>query len=537
MNRLRAFVLLSLLTSLMWAILSNPAVGQTNKGDMTGSTSVADPPLKPKLSYLLSNDENLDDLVSDLNLTTDQKREIELIIERQADGLRRLDEASNLIVDSANRSLSEKKDQIKKMDYNADAMALESGARMEIMAVIGGQDGLFEKWIDETWTHEVATHGINAFGASGTPLSYRVYATQYDGYTNYEVAVPDKYLKFANLGWEHRPGYERNDYAIDLDYGAKSVRNVKILEVGPWNIDDNYWNDAGAQARPRRLYTDLPKGMPEAQAAFFDDYNGGKDHLGRVVLNPAGIDLTPAGAKVLGIGKYQNKWIDVTYTWETGRGASPIASVVTPFLSTDISKTTKFRVEWWADWSNAGSRITSYDVQYKIAGGNWRKWKTNTTRKAASFLGRAGRVYYFRVKATDNTGRVSQWSRYKRTIVPYDGNKLILRRAGFANTFRNTRSRFYQDTLRYSTKARDSIVYRFIGRRLYLISTKNRRRSKAKIYVDGRYIKTINTYSRKSRFRQVVFKKAWSKRGTHTLRIVNLGNKRLFDVDGLGVVR
>ena len=521
----------------MWVILSNSAVGQTNKGSITSPASVADPPPKPKLSYLLSNDRNLDDLVSDLYLTTDQKREIELIIERQTVELRRLDEVSDLIADSANRSLSEKKDQIKKMDFNTKVMTLESGAQAEIRDVVGDQAGLLEKWIDETWAHEVATHGINAFGAAGTSLSYRVFATQYDGHSNYEVALPDKYLKFANLGWEHRPGYERSDYAVDLDYGGKSVRGVKILDAGPWNEDNNYWNDAGAQTRPRRLYTDLPKGMPEAQAAFFDDYNGGKDQFGRVVRNPAGIDLTPDVAADLGIGKYQNKWIDVTYTWETGRGASPVASVVTPFLSTDISKTTKFKVQWSGDWSSAASRITSYDVQYKIAGGSWRNWKTNTTRKAARFVGRAGRVYYFRARATDNTGLTSRWSDDKRTIVPYDGNKLILRRAGFANTFRNTRSRYYQDTLRYSTKARDNIVYQFIGRRLYLISTKNKWRSKAKIYVDGRYIKTINTHSQKSLFRQVVFKKAWSKRGTHTLRIINVGNKRLFDVDGLGVVR
>ncbi len=521
----------------MWVVFLDSAAGQNSINVMTSLSSFVDASHKPKLSYLLSNDENLNDLVLDLNLSTDQKSEIKLIIESQTVELRKLDEVSDLVVDSANRSLSDKKSQIEKMDYNTKVMTLESNSLMKVGAVVGDQSSLFEEWIDELWAHEVATHGINAFGATGTKLSYRVYATQYFGYSNYEVAVPDKYLKFANLGWQHQPGYERDDYTVDLGYSGKSAKSVKILDVGPWNIDDNYWNDAGAQSRPRRLYTDLPKGMPEAQAAFFDGYNGGKDQYGRIVLNPAGIDLTPAVAAALGIGYLQNKWIDVVYKWETGRGSTPVASIDVPFLSTDISKTTKFKVMWSAAWSSAASRIISYDVQYKIAGGSWRNWKTNTTRQAASFTGRAGRVYYFRAKATDNTGLTSRWSGDKRTIVPYDGNKLILRRAGFANTFRNTRSGFYQDTVRYSTNAGDQIVYRFIGRRLYLVSTMNRRRSKAKIYVDGRYIKTINAYSRKSRFRQVVFKKAWSKRGTHTLRIINVGNKRLFDVDGLGIVR
>jgi len=37
-------------------------------------------------------------------------------------------------------------------------------------------------------------------------------------------------------------------------------------------IDDNYW--AGPKSpRPRRMFTDLPVGMPEAQAAFQNGYN------------------------------------------------------------------------------------------------------------------------------------------------------------------------------------------------------------------------------------------------------------------------
>lgn len=49
------------------------------------------------------------------------------------------------------------------------------------------------------------------------------------------------------------------------------------------------------------MFTDLPQGISEAQAAYFNDYNDGKDQFGRIVTNPAGIDLTPAVAADLGL--------------------------------------------------------------------------------------------------------------------------------------------------------------------------------------------------------------------------------------------
>jgi hypothetical protein len=34
------------------------------------------------------------------------------------------------------------------------------------------------------------------------------------------------------------------------------------------------------------------------------------------VLNPAGIDLSPAAAAQLGLTAYKNEWVTVTFLWE-----------------------------------------------------------------------------------------------------------------------------------------------------------------------------------------------------------------------------
>lgn len=86
-----------------------------------------------------------------------------------------------------------------------------------------------------------------------------------------------------------------------------------MKEVGPWNENDNYW-DSATGSNPRRKFTDLPLGRPEAEAAYLDNYNSGKDEFGRVVTNPAGIDLTPDVAAQIGLAPRENAWVEVHYS-------------------------------------------------------------------------------------------------------------------------------------------------------------------------------------------------------------------------------
>lgn len=147
--------------------------------------------------------------------------------------------------------------------------------------------------------------------------SQYVYATQYDAFTDREASLPDKYLKFANRGWSYE--YPNPPYTINIrskvvgqpEYWAY---NVLVREVGPWNENDNYW-DSATGSNPRRIFTDLPLGKPEAEAAYFDNYNNGLDEFDRTVLNPAGVDLSPDVANELGFGgPLVSRWVEVFYT-------------------------------------------------------------------------------------------------------------------------------------------------------------------------------------------------------------------------------
>lgn len=148
-------------------------------------------------------------------------------------------------------------------------------------------------------------------------VTYEVFATQYDANTADEVAIPDYCIKFANLGWETcSAGYANPDYDVEIARGSYQD-TVWVGDVGPWNIDDNYWNAASDPDRPRRLFGDLPQGYNEARAAYYDDYNGGLDQYGRTVGNPAGLDLAVEMADNLGLAYLENDWVDLTFPWES----------------------------------------------------------------------------------------------------------------------------------------------------------------------------------------------------------------------------
>jgi N-acetylmuramoyl-L-alanine amidase len=200
--------------------------------------------------------------------------------------------------------------------WNAEVATMAAASDAEFVDLLGERHTVFVDLLQVWFDEDAARAGANPPPDDGARscLTYSVYGTQYDAATSWEVAVPDKYAKFAALGWSNAAGYPGSDYEVELVLDG-ITNTVPVGDVGPWNIDDNYWNDLSGD-RPRRMWTDLAQGYPEAAAAYYDNYNGGQDQYGRSVSNPAGIDqcLTLAGA--MGLAYLENAWLTVTYLWE-----------------------------------------------------------------------------------------------------------------------------------------------------------------------------------------------------------------------------
>lgn len=192
-----------------------------------------------------------------------------------------------------------------------------------------------QRYINNSWATINSWNGdkdiysfVNEISAVSYGYKYRVksVATVYDNNVIEApvLSLPDQYVKFANIDWWNdipdtvEPYYSNPPYTVNLR--CKKVGqpeycacNILVRESGPWNISDNYWDSATA-SNPRRVFTDLPLGIPEAERAYLQNYNNGKDESGREVLTPAGIDLSFSVADELGLGYLENVWLEVYYS-------------------------------------------------------------------------------------------------------------------------------------------------------------------------------------------------------------------------------
>jgi hypothetical protein len=114
------------------------------------------------------------------------------------------------------------------------------------------------------------------------------------------------------------------DYTVKVCSDQGRCEWAPVWDVGPWNTTDDYWNSPHA----RQSWRDLPQGRPQAQAAYRDRHNGGRDQFDRQVRNPAGIDLAD-GTFWDGLGLRNNSWVTVTYLWADG---GPLGIVRMPLL-------------------------------------------------------------------------------------------------------------------------------------------------------------------------------------------------------------
>ena len=155
--------------------------------------------------------------------------------------------------------------------------------------------------------------------AKGEPLTFRLYATR-EGLVGHRTANGHTIVKndhFVALPSRRAlAGDGGREYTVTISYRGRTA-TAPVWDVGPWNTRDDYWNPAGTRER----FGDLPHGKPEAQAAYQDKYNGGKDGAGRRVANPAGIDLAD-GTFWGDLRMSDNVWVDVTFDWTDG-GPSP----------------------------------------------------------------------------------------------------------------------------------------------------------------------------------------------------------------------
>jgi hypothetical protein len=154
---------------------------------------------------------------------------------------------------------------------------------------------------------------------SAASVTFRVYATReglVGGRTSsgHTITPNDHFVAL--------PSTKALNKKVKITYKGKSAV-APVLDIGPWNNDDNYWDPSNA-----RVYKGIPRGKPQAQAAYESGDNGGKSGTGLTVTVPCGVDIGDGTYADLGMGNAD--WVDITFLWLTDDDGASAASAPAP---------------------------------------------------------------------------------------------------------------------------------------------------------------------------------------------------------------
>jgi hypothetical protein len=166
---------------------------------------------------------------------------------------------------------------------------------------------------DVTFTAHPATRVHAEREEAAEALSYRIFATR-EGLAGgttangHVIAERDHFVALPSR--RALAPRDSSDYAVKVCAPTGRCAFAPVWDVGPWNTRDDYWNPSAT----RQEWRDLPQGLPQAQAAYYYGYNGGRDQYDRQVANPAGIDLGD-GLFWDALALTDNEWVTVDYLW------------------------------------------------------------------------------------------------------------------------------------------------------------------------------------------------------------------------------
>jgi hypothetical protein len=202
-----------------------------------------------------------------------------------------------------------------------------------------------------------------------------------------------------------------------------------------------------------------------------------------------------------------------------------------------IGPTTPVTMTW--SGSDKGWDIAKYTLQRRTDAGAWHTLALPAARSTSIVQNLVtGHSYRYRVRAVDKAGNVGYWD-YGPTFKPRvvnDTNRTI--------TYRRTWSSVSDPAaiggmIRRSATSGASATFIFTGRDLAWIADRGAKYGKARIYINGVLLTTVDLYASSTQSRRLVFRKHWSTSASRTVRIVGLATstRPAIDVDAFLVLR
>ncbi len=187
--------------------------------------------------------------------------------------------------------------------------------------------------------------------------------------------------------------------------------------------------------------------------------------------------------------------------------------------------------------SDRGWGIDRYQIDRSVDGGAWTRVTSQKAKTLAQRLA-TGHRYRYRVRAIDKAGNRGDWDAGPafRPRMIGDASPDVRYSASWRSVPDSTAA---GGSLHESGVAGATARYAFTGRSFAWVAERGPTHGKAKVYVDGSLVTTVDLGATSELARRIVVRRSWSAAGTHHVKIVVLATagRPTVDVDGLLVLR
>jgi subtilisin family serine protease len=229
-------------------------------------------------------------------------------------------------------------------------------------------------------------------------------------------------------------------------------------------------------------------------------------------------------------GRLLNAWRAIDVTGPTAQPVSRYSidagSVVGSTVSTTIS--------WPAATDQSG--VLSYVVRRKVGSGAWTVLANAQTSRSLRTALTVNSLTAFGIAGRDGAGNVgaSADSPAVRATMFQEGTSLATYSGRWTTTSSSTAS---NGKLRTSTQAGAWVQFRRSARSIGIVGRQGPTSGKAKVYVDGVFVATIDLYRSTARSRVVLFSQSWPTAGIHSVKLFVSGtsSRPRIDIDGWAV--
>lgn len=191
------------------------------------------------------------------------------------------------------------------------------------------------------------------------------------------------------------------------------------------------------------------------------------------------------------------------------------------------------------DWelTEADDDLRRFELEVRIGDGDWSENDlTSVTASSSRRTVPVGTTFRFRVRAIDDEGRVGDWetSRTYRASVLSDSSSAIDWAGSWALA---SHASYVGGRAHWSAIARSTSSLSFDGDAVAWFGPAGTTRGKARVYIDGRLVATIDQYSTTFRAREIAFARNLEP-GDHTMRIETVGTsgRPTVGIDGMYVL-